>query len=230
MILNVRQTLAVQIAQYLGDIIIRSELKPGEKIQQKRLAEELGVSRSPVREALRILEKEGLVQMIPRHGARVSEMTASFMECLFDILGELYALCARRFAENGTDEDRKRLHAALEKLKHSAKEADMLGYYRALMECRLVGLQGGKDPLLEQMLKDLEASTRRAEFEFMSIQVGDLKERVAFLEKITKYAAQEGNGEMAAETVRAFFRHEKEYVVENVRKKEGRTEIDSRHQ
>lgn len=230
MTLKARQTLPVQIAQYLSDIIIRSELKPGEEIQQKRLAEELGVSRSPVREALRILEKKRLVQMTPRHGARVSEMTASFMECLFDMLGELYALCARRFAENATDEDRENLHAALEKLKHSAKEGDMLGYYRALRECRLAGLQGGKDPLLKQMLIDLEASTRRAELECKSIQVGDLKERVAFLEGITKYAAQEGNGEMAAETVRAFFRREKEYVVEKVHDKEGRTEIDSSHQ
>ena len=51
-----KETLAVQIAQYVSDKIIRSELKPGEKIQEEKLAEELGVSRSPVREALRILE------------------------------------------------------------------------------------------------------------------------------------------------------------------------------
>ena len=225
MTLKPRQTLAVQVAQYLSDIIIRSELKPGEEIQQKKLAEELGVSRTPVREALRILEREGLVQMIPRHGARVSEMTGSFMESLFDMLGELYALCARRFSENAKDQDRQRLHAALERLKAAARQRDMLGYYQALMECRLAGLQGGKDPLLETILKDLEASTRRVEFEFMSIQGADLEEKVDFLERITKYAAQKGDGEMAAETVRAFFRHEKEHVLENVRDKESGTKV-----
>ncbi len=92
---------------YVSDKIIRSELKPGEKIQEEKLAEELGVSRSPVRESLRILEKARLVEVVPRHGARVTEMTATFVEYLFDILGELYALGARRFAERSTEDDTK---------------------------------------------------------------------------------------------------------------------------
>ena len=223
-----KETLAVQIAQYVSDKIIRSELKPGEKIQEERLAEELGVSRSPVREALRILEKARLVEVVPRHGARVTEMSATFVDSLFDILGELYALGARRFAERSTEDDRKRLHAAQEQLDQAAEEGDLLDYYRAFLEYSRAGLQGSKNPLLEEMLLgDLDASMRRAEYEAVSIQAGNLKKNADFFKRITQYAAQEGNGEMAAKTAHAFFDHEKEYVLRNIKEKKRRAEDNS---
>lgn len=223
-----KETLAIQIAQYVSDKIIRSELKAGEKIQEERLAEELGVSRSPVREALRILEKDRLVEVVPRHGARVTEMSATFIESLFDILGELYALGARRFAERSTEDDRKSLRAAQEQLNQAAEEGDILGYYRAFLEYSRAGLQGSKNPLLEEMLLGyLDASMRRAEYEAVSIQVGNLKKNADFFKRITKYAAREGNGEMAAKAARAFFDHEKEYVLKNVKEKQRRTENNS---
>lgn len=219
-----KETLAVQIAQYVSDKIIRSELNPGEKIQEERLAEELGVSRSPVREALRILEKARLVEVVPRHGARVTEMTAEFVDYLFDILGELYALGARRFAERSTRDDKERLQDRQEKLIRAAEGGDVLEYYEAFIEYSRAGLQGAKNPLLEEMLLgDLDANMRRAEYAAVSIQVGNLKKNADFFKKITRYSAQEGNGEMAAKTVRAFFDHEKEYVLHNIKEKERRT-------
>ncbi len=223
-----KETLSVQIAQYVSDKIIRSELRPGEKIQEERLAEELGVSRSPVREALRILEKARLVEVVPRHGARVTEMTEAFADCLFDILGELYALGARRFAERSTEDDRERLCDRQERLNQAAEQGDLLAYYQAFIEYSRAGLQGSKNPLLEEMLLgDLDAGMRRAEYEAVSIQVGNLKKNADFFKSITQYSALEGNGEMAAEAVRSFFTHEKEYVLRNIREKQRRTENNS---
>jgi DNA-binding GntR family transcriptional regulator len=223
-----KETLAVQIAQHVSDKIIRSELKPGEKIQEEKLAEELGVSRSPVRESLRILEKARLVEVVPRHGARVTEMTAAFVDYLFDILGELYALGARRFAERSTEEDRERLWDRTEQLIRAAEGGDVLDYYQAFIEYSRAGLQGSKNPLLEEMLLgDLDASMRRAEYEAVSIQVGNLKKNAEFFKRITKYSAQEADGEMAAKAVRAFFDHEKEYVLRNIKEKERRTNGNS---
>jgi len=223
-----KETLAVQIAQYVSDKIIRSELKPGAKIQEERLAEELGVSRSPVREALRILEKDRLVEVVPRHGARVTEMSEEFVDHLFDILGELYALGARRFAQRSTESDQQRLHSAQEALDQAAAGGDILGYYQAFLEYSRAGLRGSKNPLLEEMLLgELDTSMRRAEYEAVSIQVGNLKKNADFFKEITKYSAQEGNGEMAAKAVRAFFDHEKEYVLLNMKEKQRRTEVPS---
>ncbi|MFW6284555.1 MAG: GntR family transcriptional regulator, partial [Desulfosalsimonas sp.] len=69
---SVSSGLAEQIAAYLEDRIIRLEIKPGQRIREAAVAEELGVSRSPVREALRILENNLVVEIIPRRGARVT--------------------------------------------------------------------------------------------------------------------------------------------------------------
>ena len=180
-----KETLAVQIAQYVSDKIIRSELEPGEKIQEEKLAEELGVSRSPVREALRILVKDRLVEIVPRHGARVTQMSETYVDSLFDILGELYALGAKRFAERGTDEDRRRLHAAQAELDRAAEEGDILDYYRAFLEYARAGMQGSKNPLLEEMvLGELDAGMRRAEYEAVSIQVGNLKKNADFFSSV----------------------------------------------
>jgi DNA-binding GntR family transcriptional regulator len=89
---------------------------------------------------------------------------SSHIESLFDILGELYALGARRFAERSTEDDRKRLRAAQEQLNQAAEEGDILGYYPAFLEYSRAGLQGSKNPLLEEMLLGyLDASMRRTE-------------------------------------------------------------------
>jgi DNA-binding GntR family transcriptional regulator len=218
---ELRDTLATSIAKHVSEKIIRSELEPGERIQEETIAEELGVSRIPIREAMRILERDRLVYLIPRRGVWVSEMTDDFVDCLFDILGELYALGARRFVESSDDEDIRRVYGALEKMEGCAKKGDTLGYYEAIMGYSSAGVLGSKSPLLEQLLKELEASMRRAEYASVSVQVGDLKKNVGFFKRIAKYA-QEGNGEMAAETVRAFFRHEKEFVMKNLREKPSR--------
>ncbi|MDD5030802.1 MAG: GntR family transcriptional regulator, partial [Rhodoferax sp.] len=63
-----------QIAGRIGDRILGSAVAPGERIAEQELADEFGVSRGPIREALRILEREGLVTLLPRRGAIVTEL------------------------------------------------------------------------------------------------------------------------------------------------------------
>ena len=68
-------TLAEKISQHLSDRIIRMEIKPGERLLEIKIAEELGVSQSPVREALRILEKKPFFRIMPRNGTYVTEIS-----------------------------------------------------------------------------------------------------------------------------------------------------------
>ena len=62
----------------LREAILKGELKPGERLMELQLAAKLGVSRTPIREAIRMLEQEGLAVTIPRKGAEVARMTESF--------------------------------------------------------------------------------------------------------------------------------------------------------
>lgn len=73
------------VFQTLRQAILRGELKPGERLMEIHLAQKLGVSRTPVREAIRKLELEGLVLMIPRKGAIVAEITVQDLEDVLEV-------------------------------------------------------------------------------------------------------------------------------------------------
>lgn len=96
MALNISGTLADQIADFITEKIIRLELPPGERILEKNIADELGVSRSPVREAMRILEKTGMIEIIPRCGARVRVITRESIEGFCDVFSLLFGHVVRR--------------------------------------------------------------------------------------------------------------------------------------
>ena len=92
--------LPQQIADTLVNEIIRGTLLPGERLQETAIAERFGVSRGPIREALRIVEKEGLIEMRPRYGSFVAKLSASEVRDIFEVRGILLSLAARRIAES----------------------------------------------------------------------------------------------------------------------------------
>lgn len=108
-ILNKENQLPYQIADYLAEKIIHMEIKPGERIFESKIAQELGVSRSPVREALRILNEKFLVELLPRRGAVVAGFSIQFIEDLYDILKTLYLLLCQRGVSKISDENYNRL-------------------------------------------------------------------------------------------------------------------------
>ena len=203
-----------QIAEYLSAQIIRGELEPGERILEARLAEELGVSRGPIREALRILERKRLVKLIPRRGAKVTEMSSEQIEWLYDILYELYSLVARRAAENRTQKDLAQIRHSVKKIEDCASRGDISGYYDAIFEYASIGQRAAKNPLLDEMLKDLEPNTRRAQFTSLSRRTEDLRNNVSFFERTAQYV-EEKNGEMASRMIRAYVQNEREFAVNN---------------
>lgn len=79
------KTMALAAAEALRDRILRSEYPPGFQLKQENLAREFGMSRIPVREALLILEREGLIRMLPHRGAIVTELTAEEVDDLFSM-------------------------------------------------------------------------------------------------------------------------------------------------
>jgi DNA-binding GntR family transcriptional regulator len=212
-----------QIAEYLSAQIIQGKLEPGERILEARLAEELGVSRGPIREALRILERKRLVKLIPRRGARITELSAAYIEWLYDILNELYSLVARRAAENRTQKDLAQIRRSVKRIEDCAVRGDVPGYYDAIFEYASIGQQAARNPLLDQMLKDLEPSTRRAQFASLSLRTEDLKQNVAFFQHAARYV-EEKNAEMASQIIRAYAQNEKEFALKNIGPKSDRRE------
>lgn len=93
------------VAKLLREAILWGELQPGQRLDQTKIAQELRVSRTPVRNALLILSNEGLVEMAPHAGAVVSEIPPEEIEEIFFIRGVLEGIAARLAAERMTDED-----------------------------------------------------------------------------------------------------------------------------
>lgn len=113
------------VFESLREAIINGDLKPGERLMEIQLAEELGVSRTPVREAIRKLELEGLVLMIPRKGAYVAKISMKDIAEVFEIRGALEGLAAGLAAERITDEELDDLERILVKIAESTDKDDV---------------------------------------------------------------------------------------------------------
>jgi DNA-binding GntR family transcriptional regulator len=205
-----------QIADFISSQIIRGELAPGERIREAKLAEDLGVSRGPIREALRILEAKRLVRLAPRRGARVTELSISFIEPLYDILIELLALAARKAAQNRVKEDLVRLRRALKKIEVSAGKGDTSGYYDGIFEFSVVGLQATKNNLLARMLSDLEPSIRRIQYASISRRKESLQMNVSYFQDALKYIEEQKPG-LASRAIRKYMEKEKEFAIKNMK-------------
>ena len=123
------KTLAEQLRMQLSDDIVRGELAPGIALDEAELAERFHVSRTPVREAIRLLAASGLVDARPHRSAIVARPDRGQLLAMFETLCELEALCAGFAAERITDSERISLEAIHASLAPVVKEGEALRYY-----------------------------------------------------------------------------------------------------
>jgi DNA-binding GntR family transcriptional regulator len=93
---DIYATLPAQIAVRIGHAIVENEFKPGQKLREVDLAAAFGVSRASVREALRMVEREGLVTILPQRGAQVTDLSADEVRDIFEIRAQLMGLACER--------------------------------------------------------------------------------------------------------------------------------------
>ncbi len=206
------ENLPEQLARDIGQKIIRNTLKPGERILEVQLAAELGISRSPLREALRILEKQKLVELIPRKGARVTPISAAHIEWFYDIFEALYGLVARKAAEKADDQDREALQAALRIIEAAAAAHDIEAYYDGIFAFAAVGLKAARNPLLEALLKDLWPSNRRIQYASLSLRADELQTNMRFFQEMQAHLAA-GEPAGVEKAVKAYARNEKAFAL-----------------
>jgi len=123
--LDTYKPLRELVFESLREAIIQGRLKPGERLMELTLAEELGVSRTPVREAIRKLELEGFVVMVPRKGAYVSGITEKDINDVFEVRAALEALAAGLAAERITEEELDELERSLVRLAEASHDGDI---------------------------------------------------------------------------------------------------------
>lgn len=125
MIGTAHQPLRSLVCDELRRLVITGELAPGARLVEDRLATRLGVSRNPVREALQTLASEGFVELLPRRGAVVAQITAAQAEELFDVRMALEPLAARLAARHGSPATLALLRGVLEKARTATAAGDL---------------------------------------------------------------------------------------------------------
>ncbi|MCK6422260.1 MAG: GntR family transcriptional regulator [Aquabacterium sp.] len=119
------------VAARLRAMVFERELAPGEFIDERRLAQQWQISRTPLREALKVLAAEGLVELVPRRGARVVQLTDADAEQLFPVMALLEGRCAAEATLRASAQDVLHLQRLHDQLERHAAAADADGYYVA---------------------------------------------------------------------------------------------------
>jgi DNA-binding GntR family transcriptional regulator len=124
-----REPLSQQAITLLREQIYNHALVPGQRLDEAELAEQLGISRTPLREALKVLSAEGLVDLQPHKGCFVSELTLRDLEEIFPIMATLEGRVAHDVAAKRTPAQLKALDVLHEKLERHAAAGDVNRYY-----------------------------------------------------------------------------------------------------
>ena len=151
----------------LRQAILTGELKPGERLMEIHLANRLGVSRTPIREAIRKLELEGLVIMIPRRGAEVAQITEKSMNDVLEVRRALDALCTELACDRISADELDELRLACQKFEEMVKTKDLKKIVQADVALHNIIVQATRNQRLVQLINNLSEQMYRYRFEYL---------------------------------------------------------------
>ena len=159
-----RPSLHKELTDRLRDMIVEGVLAAGEKVPERALCEKLGVSRTPMREALKVLAADGLLTLEPNRGARVRAITLEDLEEVFPLMGALEALAGELACANISDEQLDTLHAAHDSMLAYYQKGDMPGYFRHNQRIHEIIMEAAGNSTLSSMYQSLAIRVRRARY------------------------------------------------------------------
>ncbi|MGE0557712.1 MAG: GntR family transcriptional regulator [Burkholderiales bacterium] len=159
-----RRLLHVTVIDQLRDLIVQGVLAPETKLNERVLAEKLGTSRTPLREAIKFLASEGLVELLPHRGAVVAPLKPEKMKEVFVVLGALEALAGELACRNATAADIAEIRALhYHMLAHHAR-GELAQYFHYNQQIHLHLMECAGNATLAQAWRGLNAHVKRARY------------------------------------------------------------------
>lgn len=208
-------SVSEQIVQYIAEQIIRGELVEGERIQEIRFAHELDVSRGSIREALLLLARIHLIEIYPRRGAVVSEMSAQQVSSLFDISSLLLGQIVQRITDVLQAHEIENLKYLLEQLTEECHLGHIEKFYDLIFQGLLKHQHRVNNLYLIKYYKELLPALRRSYFLTLNTSQRELQESLELF-KLVVTAIGSRNSQQAAINMEDFCRHLRDLVLESL--------------
>lgn len=158
----VRQSLHDELVTRLRQAIVDGTLKPGAKVPERELCEQLGVSRTPLREALKVLANEGLIMLESNRGARVSSVTMEELEAVFPVIAVLEGLAGKLACENASDDQIAQLTSLHLDMSGHYEAGDKAAYFQSNRDIHNALFVAAGNPVLSQHYAMLSSRIERA--------------------------------------------------------------------
>lgn len=203
------------VFESLREAIINGHLEPGERMMEIQLADEMGVSRTPVREAIRKLELEGFVVMIPRKGAYVAGISLKDIADVFEIRAALESLAAALAAERITEEELEALERSLVKVGECTEANDLEALITVDTDFHDILYKASRNERLVQIVSNLREQIQRFRMTSLS-QPGRMKDALEEHRKLVE-ALSERNIELARTLAREHIEYAENSMLEVIR-------------
>lgn len=199
----------------LRQAILTGELKPGERLMEIHLANRLGVSRTPIREAIRKLELEGLVTMIPRRGAEVAQITEKSLQEVMEVRRAMDALCVELACERITEEALAELKQACEDFEKATATKDPKKIAQADVVLHDIIVQATGNRRLVQLVNNLSEQMYRYRFEYIKDE--SKHQRLIEEHRVIYESILHKDKETASKTAKLHIDNQENSVIEQIR-------------
>ena len=199
----------------LRQAILTGELKPGERLMEIHLANRLGVSRTPIREAIRKLELEGLVTMIPRRGAEVAQITEKSMKDVLEVRRTLDALSAELACERISPEEEEALKIACQNFEEAVKTKDAKIIAKADVAVHDIIAAATGNQRLIQLINNLAEQMYRYRFEY--IKDASQHERIIQEHRVIYESIAKKDKEAASNMAKTHIDNQEKAVIARIR-------------
>ena len=191
--------------------ILTGELKPGERLMEIHLAERLGVSRTPIREAIRKLELEGLVIMIPRRGAEVARITEKHLRDVLEVRRAVDALAVELACERISDSDKVALKKACDAFEGAIRSKEVRQIASCDVELHDIIVKATGNEKLVQLVANLSEQMYRYRFEYIKDET--VHQQLINEHKIIYESIINGDKDTAAKTVKMHIDNQEESII-----------------